>query len=188
MLQSLPKILSHKASKKFISPTEVVSAIDIRQGNRVLEIGNPLGFFAPALLDKVGYDGRVYVAGPNRDSFGKLSHLGDKKALRFTLLADLLTGDGINPGSIDVIFLTNLLSSTVRPDSFCLSIGQYLKADSEVVLIDWDTKEKNVGPLLEQRVSKEDALKLMHKCGMKFKKVLNLSGYHYGLVFGFSAQ
>ena len=100
-------------------------------------------------------------------------------------MADLLTGDGIKPGDIDVIFLTNLLSSTMNPDSFCLSIGQYLKPDSEVVLIDWETKDKHVGPLMEQRVTKEEALKLMHSCGMKFKRVLDLPGYHYGLVFSF---
>ncbi len=187
MLQSLPKFLRHKFTKGFLNPSSVVDGIDIKYGDRVLEIGNPIGFFAPALLNKVGYEGRVFVAGPTHDSFEKLSHLSDKKGLRFVMLADLLTGDGINPGDIDLIFLTNLLSSTAKPDSFCLSIGQYLKPDSEVVLIDWDNKDKTVGPALEQRVTKEDALKLMNKCGMKFKRILDLPGYHYGLVFGFKA-
>ena len=185
MLQSLPKYFRHKFSETFINPSSIVDKIDIEEGNKVLEIGNPIGFFAPALLNKVGLDGKVYVAGPNKESFGKLSHLSDKKGLRFILLADLLTGDGINPGDIDVIFLTNLLSSTMKPDSFCLSIGQYLKPDSEVVLIDWDTKDKHVGPAMNQRVTKEEALQLMHKCGMRFKRILDLPGYHYGLVFSF---
>lgn len=185
MLQSLPKFLRHKLTGGFINPSSIVEGIDIKEGQKVLEIGNPIGYFAPALLNKVGYDGRVFVAGPNRDSFGKLSHLSDKKGLRFVLLADLLTGDGVSPGDIDVVFLTNLLSSTVNPDSFCLSIGQYLKSDSEVILIDWDVKDKKVGPSIEQRVTKEEALKLMHSCGMQFKRILDLPGYHYGLVFSF---
>ena len=185
MLQSLPKYLRRKFPETFINPTKVVEGLDIRDGNRVLEIGNPIGFFAPSLLNKVGLEGRVYVAGPNKDSFGKLSHLSEKKGLKYVLLADLLTGDGVNPGDIDLVILTNLLSSTMRPDSFCLSLGQYLKPDSEVVLIDWDIKDKNVGPSMSQRVTKEEALKLMHKCGMKFKRILDLPGYHYGIVFSF---
>ena len=185
MLQSLPKYFRHKLSGNFMNPSSVVDGIDIKPGDKVLEIGNPIGFFAPALLNKVEYEGRVYVAGPNRESFGKFSHLSEKKNLRFVLLADLLAGDGIKPGDIDIIFLTNLLSSTMKPDSFCLSIGQYLKPDSEVVLIDWDIKDKQVGPAIEQRVTKEEALKLMHSCGMKFKRVLDLPGYHYGIVFSF---
>lgn len=184
MLQAFPKKLRSKIKNRFLNPSKIVEGLDIREGNKVLEIGMPLGFFAPALLNKVGLEGAVYVAGPNHDSFGKLQHLSERKNLNFTLLADLLTGDALNPGEIDLVVLTNLLSSTAKPDSFCMAIGQYLKADSEIILIDWDTKS-SVGPLKERRVTKEQALKLMHSCGMRFKRILKLSGYHYGIVFGF---
>lgn len=184
MLQSLPKGLHRKFVNHFLSPTQIIDSLDIREGNRVLELGLPIGFFAPALLNKVGRLGRVYIAGPSQDSFGKLSHLAKRKNLKFSLLADLLIGDDNIPKDLDLIILTNLLSGTARPDNFCLSIGQYLKPDSEIVLIDWDNKD-NVGPLMEQRVTKEDALRLMHSCGMKFKRILDLPGYHYGLVFSF---
>lgn len=182
---ALPKRLRTKIASRFLNPARIVNGLDIRQGNKVLEIGLPIGFFAPALLNKVGIDGAVYVAGPSKDSFGKLSHLKERKNLRPILLADILTGEGAPAGEIDVVVLTNLLSSTIKPDSFCLAIGQYMKADSEIILIDWDSKDKSVGPLLERRVTKEDALKLMHSCGMRFKRVLNLPGYHYGMVFSF---
>lgn len=188
MLQAFPKGLRHKIVSYFLNPSRVVEDIDIRAGDHVLEIGNPVGFFAPSLLNKVGEEGRVYVAGPNEDSFGKLSHLAEKKELKFVLLKDLLTGDGINPGDIGTVVLTNLLSSSAKPDSFCLSIGQFLRPDSEVVLIDWDNKFTEVGPSMSQRVTKEEALKLMHKCGMRFKRILDLPGYHYGLVFSFKSE
>lgn len=183
MLQSLPRGLRHRIARHFLNPAELVESLDIRKGNQVLEIGMPIGFFASALLDKVGDTGVVHVAGPNSDSFDRLRYLSDHENLTFNLLADVLTGDSIPLGAIDIVILTNLLSNTIKPDSFCLAIGQYLKADSEIVLIDWDTQIKNVGPSLERRVSKEDALRLMHSCGMRFKRVLQLPGYHYGMVF-----
>lgn len=184
MLQAFPKKLRSKIRNRFLNPAKIVEGLDIREGNKVLEIGMPLGFFAPSLLNKVGTEGAVYVAGPSQESFGKLAHLAQRKNLKFALLADLLTGEAFNPGEVDLVVLTNLLSSTIKPDSFCLAIGQYLKPDSEVVLIDWDNKA-SVGPLMERRVTKEQALKLMHSCGMRFKRILKLSGYHYGIVFGF---
>lgn len=188
MLQSLPKGIRHKLANHFLSPSVVVDDLDIREGNKVLEIGWPVGFFAPALLNKVGEGGMVYVAGPNHESFEKLGHLAERKDLSFKLLADLLTGGSIPEGEVDVVVLTNLLSNTLKPDAFCLALGQYLKPDSEIVLIDWDNKIKNVGPTMERRVTKEDALRLMHTCGMQFKRVLQLPGYHYGMVFSFKAQ
>ena len=62
MLQSLPKGIRHRISSHFLDPSTVVGDLDIRTGNKVLEIGLPIGFFAPALLNRVGPDGMVYVA------------------------------------------------------------------------------------------------------------------------------
>ena len=187
MLQAFPKKLHSRIASRFLNPTAVVDSLDVRIGHIVVEIGLPIGFFAPALLNKVGEEGGVFVAGPSTDSFGKLSHLADRKNLEFRLLADVLTGGAIPNGSIDTAILTNLLSSTIKPDSFCMAIGQYLKPDSEIVLIDWDSKIANVGPSMERRVSKEDALRLMNSCGMSFKRILDLPGYHYGMVFSFDS-
>ncbi len=187
MLQALPKRLRNKVVSRFFSPSKVVEDLDIRSGDRVLEIGLPVGFFAPALLNKTGTEGAVFVAGPNTDSFGKLSHISARKDLRFCLLADLISGEAVEPASIDTVVLTNLLSSTAKPDTFCLSIGQYLKPQSQIVLIDWESNEK-VGPAMERRVTKEEALKLMHSCGMRFSRLLNLPGYHYGMVFEFEGK
>lgn len=185
MLQSLPKGLRYKLANHFLNPGSVIDNLDVREGDSALEIGVPVGFFAPALLRKVGENGTIYVAGPNHESFEKLNYLSDRRNLEFQLLADLLTGDSIPEGKIDIVILTNLLSNTLKPDSFCLAIGQYLKADSEIVLIDWDTQIKHVGPSMERRVTKEEALRLMHSCGMRFKRILQLPGYHYGMVFSF---
>ncbi len=186
MLQALPKGLRSRTARKFLNPSNVVEDLDIRPGNNILEIGMPIGFFAPALLNKVGESGKVYVAGPNHEALSKLAHLASyHNNLIFELLSDLLSGATISSGDIDVVILTNLLSNTIKPDSFCMAIGQYLKADSEVVLIDWDTKDVNVGPKMEHRVTKEEALKIMNGCGMRFKRILQLPGYHYGMVFSF---
>ncbi len=188
MLQALPKKFRSQFAHHFLNPTTVLEDLDIRPGQQVLEIGMPIGFFAPALLKKVTHQGLVFVAGPNQQSFEKLNHLSTNKNLSFKLLADILTGEAFQPGQIDTVILTNLLSNTVKPDTFCMAIGQYLKPDSEIVLIDWDSKDKAVGPTMERRVTQEDALRLMHRCGMNFKRMLHLSGYHYGLVFSFKAN
>ncbi|MBI2798361.1 hypothetical protein HYX70_03645 [Candidatus Saccharibacteria bacterium] len=185
MLQALPKKILKRISHHFYSPTEILAEINVRAGANVLEIGLPVGFFATALLGKVGDQGRVYITGPNQESLEKLAHLTARENFHPVMLADVLAGHGLAQNSIDLVILTNLLSKSYHPDKFCLSLGQYLKPDSEVVLIDWDaTQTKHVGPVAERRVSREDALKLLTACGMQFKRVLNIPGYHYGLVFG----
>ncbi len=185
MLRALPQKILKRMGHHFFNPAEVLAELDLRPGDNVLEIGSPVGFFAPALLQTITEAGGVYVAGPNQESLEKLSHLAVHKQLHPVMLADVVAGHGVVQGSIDLIVLTNLLSKSYHPDKFCLSLGQYLKPESEIVLIDWDTQASNVGPAAERRVSREDALKLLQGCGLQFKRVLHVSGYHYGLVFGF---
>ncbi len=185
--RSLPKKVLNRISKSIVGPTVFLDQLDIGQGDRVLEMGLPIGFFASAALNKVGEQGEVYVSGPTHESLERLIHLANLHSnLKKTLLADVLIGKAAPHHSIDWVILTNLLSNSYHPDQFCLAIGQYLKPDSRIVLIDWDSSDPKVGPIHEQRVSKEDAVKLLNKCGMVFLHVLHSPGYHYGLVFGFN--
>jgi hypothetical protein len=114
----------------------------------------------------------------------KLNHLRQNASLHVTLLADVMSGKSLPEGSVDTILLTNILSKSVQPEKLCIALGKYMKAESEIVLVDWDTKNSHVGPILEQRASREEAIKCLNGCGLVFKRLLNTPGYHYGLVFG----
>lgn len=187
MLRALPKRILQRVSQHFSSPSEVLNLIDIREGQRILELGSPIGFFAPASLQKVGPSGQVYVAGPSRESLEKLTHLGAPDNLHPVLLADVLTGQSVPPNQIDTIILTNLLARSVHPDSFCLSLGQYMHPASEIVLLDWEVPTAPSSRDLDnKKVTREDAIKLLTNCGFDFVRVLQISGYQYGLVFSFS--
>lgn len=184
MLSALPNKILARLNHYHISPIVMLEELDIRPNDRVLEVGLPIGFFAPAALKKVGPGGSVCVVGPTTEMLSKLDRLRHNAHLHVTLLADVLSGKALPEGSIDIVLLTNILSKSIHPDTLCVALGKYLKADSEVVLIDWDTKNSQVGPLLEQRASQEEAVKMLQSCGLIFKRVLTTPGYHYGLVFG----
>jgi len=179
MLRALPNKILSRLNHYHISPVIMLEELDIRSNDRLLEVGLPIGFFAPAALKKVGAGGSVYVAGPTQEMLSKLDHLR-----HITLLSNILNGKALPEGSVDTVLLTNILSKSIQPDTLCFAICKYLKADSEVVLVDWDTKNSHVGPLLEQRATQEEAIKMLQSCGLVFKRVLTTPGYHYGLVFG----
>lgn len=189
MLRALPHRILKRVSQHFSSPSELLTSIDLREGQKVLELGSPVGFFAPAALQKVGPNGHVYVAGPNHESLEKLHHLAHQPNLHLVLLSDVLTGQSVPAGQMDTIILTNLLSKSYHPDNFCLSLGQYMHAASEIILIDWDARPTSESSSLqERRVSREQAIRLLTDCGFDFVRVLQTPGYHYGLVFSFSGS
>lgn len=182
-IRTLPKKILATVGHRFMSPSVMVGQMGLSSGSNVLELGNPVGFFASACLNAVGEEGNVFVAGPTAESLEKLSHMRHFPNFKTCLLADVLVGNAVPARQIDLIMLTNLLSNSTQPGQFCLALNQYLKPGGEVVLIDWDTKHERVGPDMGQRVSKEEAVKLISSCGYTFSRVLQTPGYHYGLVF-----
>ncbi len=183
MLSALPRKILSRVSNRFISPQSLVQEAGLASGQTVLELGSPVGFFAGAALASVGESGTVYVAGPDNESLETVSHFAHHENLLPVLLRDVLLGKNIPLHKVDFVILTNLLSSSMHPAEFCVSINQYLSSSSKVVLIDWDSEVKEVGPDPAKRVSREQAVKLMSQCGMEFERVLKTPGYHYGLIF-----
>ena len=156
--------------------------IGLEEGDTVLELGSPVGFFASAALAAVGTPGRVIVAGPNRDSFDRIAQLVATQKVEPVLLADVLLGRAFEHHSVDVVILTNLLSASLHPDHFCLSLAGFLRPHSRIIVIDWETAPA-AGPEAGRRVTKEDAIKLLSSCGWQFDSALKTPGSHYGLVF-----
>lgn len=166
----------------FINPRAILDDLKIEEGDAVLELGNPIGFFAPAAVSLLGTPGRMIVAGPNQDSFDRIKNLIEGRRVEPVLLADVLLGKALERHVLDTVLLTNLLSSSVHPNQFCLSLNSYLKPKSRIVLIDWEVNT-GVGPEHERKVSREDAIRMLSGCGWKFESSLRTPGYHYGLVF-----
>ena len=183
MLNPLPKKILKRLSSYHISPMMMLDELDLRAGDHVLEIGLPVGFFAPAILEKVTKKGLVYVTAPNQEMLSILRHLSHHSNFRTAIIDQLINGKVIMESSLDVVIFTNILSKSVSPDSLAKSISKYLKPESQIVLIDWDTKSQKVGPEMGQRASREEAIRLFKGAGFVFQRILTTPGYHYGLVF-----
>lgn len=183
-LRKLPSRVRTRLSHHLVSPAVVVRDLDINEGDVVLELGNPIGFFAAAALRAVGAPGKVVVAGANRESLSRVDYLQRYDNFETTLLADVLLGKALPHASVDWFLLTNLLSSSLNPDHFCLSVGQYARPGARAVLLDWESSSQ-AGPTRERRVTKEQAITLLSSCGLEFEKKLATPGYQYALVFRF---
>ncbi|MBP9827290.1 hypothetical protein KBC99_02300 [Candidatus Saccharibacteria bacterium] len=181
-LKKLPHRVRNRLSHHLISPREILTDLGLAEGDAVLELGNPIGFFAGAALEIVGDPGRVVVAGPNNESLERIEHLTHRRQLETTLLADVLLGRAFEHHSVDWVILTNLLSSSLHPDQFCLAINQYIRSHGHVLVLDWDTTSQ-AGPLSERRVNREAAIRMLGNCGLEFERSIPTPGYHYGLVF-----
>ena len=74
---------------------------------------------------------------------------------------------------------------------FAKAVGAALKSNGRFAIVNWHKRLRDETPILgeprgpttELRMSPEDTIKSVEAGGLKFSKMVELSPYHYGVVF-----
>lgn len=184
-LLKLPESIKKRTNKGFLSPSILIKEIDISSGQIVLEIGRPVGFFAPAILEVLSGTGKLIIGGPNTESFEKLYHLLNQYSNFEQILLSEIINSKLKNSSVDTVIFTNLFSNTSYIQHFCSSLPQFMKPGGELVVFDWDPEHPDVGSNPDSRYQKHQVAKLLENYGLSFSRELDIPGYHFGLVFRF---
>jgi ubiquinone/menaquinone biosynthesis C-methylase UbiE len=101
-----------------------------------------------------------------------------------TILRDFLSkGSGLKEGSVDFVFLFNILHLE-KPESLLKESYRILKVDGRVGIIHWNYSPTTPrGPPMNIRPKPEQCKHWAEAVGFIFEKQLDLKPYHYGLVF-----
>jgi ubiquinone/menaquinone biosynthesis C-methylase UbiE len=100
-----------------------------------------------------------------------------------TVLRDfILEGSGLEDGSIDYVFLFNILHNE-EPEKLLRESYRILKAGGRVGIIHWNHDAKTPrGPPMQIRPRPEQCRSWAESAGFNFEQKLDLKPYHYGLV------
>jgi ubiquinone/menaquinone biosynthesis C-methylase UbiE len=101
-----------------------------------------------------------------------------------TILADIevLGGIKIEDSYLDLVLLSNVFFQSKAREGIVKEVKRILKPKGKFVVIEWKM-DAPFGPDKADRLSKEDALKMIHDVGFELKKEINTGSFHYGLMF-----
>jgi ubiquinone/menaquinone biosynthesis C-methylase UbiE len=141
--------------KKILPAKEILEKIGVRKGDTVIDYGTGIGYFAIPALDYVGETGKVIAIDISGDMLKELKkRAGDRSNLK------VIKGDLLLEERADVILLVNVLHELDSPGEFLKQCFAHLLPHGRVIVIDWQKKETDMGPPVDHRLSKEDAIKL----------------------------
>jgi ubiquinone/menaquinone biosynthesis C-methylase UbiE len=112
----------------------------------------------------------------------KVKDLDIQGGLIRTVQADA-TKTGIPGGSIDIVFLANMLHNVIDKEELVNEIKRLLKPSGVVVDIDWMRIETLFGPPYALRVSEDDVRELFIGPGFTEINYFSPDKYHYCLAF-----
>ena len=178
------KALEDPKRDEYQKPHEVLSALNIRPGEVIADIGAGTGYFTFRLAHFVGDKGKVYAVDVSPDM---IRHLNRRvRETRATNVVSILAepDDPLLPDrSVNRIFICDVWHHVENQAKYLSLMKKMLKPGGEVVMIDFHKKELPFGPPLQMKIAREDLIKQMEANGFRLAKEHTFLPYQYFLVF-----
>ena len=165
-------------------PHEVLTALNLKPGEVIADIGAGSGYFTFRIAHHVGAKGKVFAVDVSPDMIRHMNRrIRDSKAANVVSVLAEPDDPLLGERSIDRFFICNVWHHVENPTKYLSMMKKMLKPGGEIVVIDFHKKELPFGPPLEMKIAREDLLKQMEANGFLVTKEHTFLPYQYFLVF-----
>lgn len=165
-------------------PHEVLTALSLKPGEVIADIGAGSGYFTFPIAHHLGPEGKVYAVDVSPDM---ILHLNRRiRDLKTTNVVSVLADpdDPLLPEqSVNRFFICDVWHHVENPSKYLGMIKKVLKPGGQVIMIDFQKKELPFGPPMEMKIAREDLIKQMESNGFRLAKEHSFLPYQYFLVF-----
>lgn len=171
----------------FSDPVKNVEQCGIQAGMEIADFGSGSGHYSLAAAKALMSTGRVYSIDVNKDLLTKLKNHATKEGL---YNVEVIWGDIEKPngtklrdGSIDLVFLSNILFQLEDKEALIKEVKRVLKPGGRVLVVDWMDSFGGIGPTVKMVVNKEKAQGLFDKSGFHLDREITAGSHHYGFIY-----
>jgi len=174
-------ILLDQGRKQHLDPEMILRQIGVKPGGAVADIGCGPGYFTLPMSQRVGPMGRVFAVDVQVEMLQLLAQrLGALSNVDLIHSAEdkIPLADGI----VDLALMVNIFHE-LEGDATLKEVRRILRPNGELVIIDWQKKEMEIGPPFEERYRAHEVESVIASMGFGKRGVIMAGPYHYGLVF-----
>jgi ubiquinone/menaquinone biosynthesis C-methylase UbiE len=175
--------LEDPARARWQRPSRLVSALGLRPGQTVAEIGAGSGYLVRRLARTVGPRGRVYAVDVEPRMLPVL--LERLRRARIANVTPVLgrDDDPLLPDRIcDLVLVVNTYHHFPGGPRYLRRLARLLRAGGRLVNVDFHRRETPVGPPLERRIAREGFLRDAGMAGLRLVREFTFLPYQYCLV------
>lgn len=175
--------LEDPARDAYQKPHEVITALDLKKGEIIADIGAGSGYFTLRLARHVGRKGHVYGVDISPDM---ILHLNKRIAEAGLLnVSSILAepADPLLPRPVDRFFIVDVWHHVEDQAGYLSLMTKLLKPRGQIVMIDFHKKDAPVGPPTAMKIARDDLVAQMEQHGFVLSKEHTFLPYQYFLVF-----
>lgn len=171
----------------FLDTQRIVSALALRPGMHVADLGSGSGFFTIAMARAVGKEGSSAGVDVRQEPLDELqakanaAGLGNVRPIRADL--EVIGGTALPDNSQDVALLANTLFQSEKKAQMIQEAVRMTKPGGRVVIIEWKKGSGGFGPPDAMRTPEEEMKSLAQGQGLVFESALDAGALYYGQIF-----
>jgi ubiquinone/menaquinone biosynthesis C-methylase UbiE len=164
-------------------PERVLSALGLRRGQVVADVGAGPGFWTIPLARRVGRRGHVFALDPEPAALDVLRRRVAKAGVRN--VTPVLNDDRapmLPEAACDLAVIVNVYHHFAEPARFLRHIARSLKRGGRLVNIDWADRDTPKGPPAHRRIAPAVFLRHARRAGLELVAEHRFLPYQYFLV------
>ena len=166
------------------APTKAITALQLRPGQTIADIGAGSGYYTMLLSAAVGPRGRVYATDIQPEMLALIRQKVEKRRLsNVELLLGTTTESRLPDGAIDVALMVDVYHELAQPQAFLQSLKRAFKPDGRLVLIEFRKESASVPIREEHKMSVREARMELEAEGYRFDRVIDVLPWQHILVF-----
>jgi ubiquinone/menaquinone biosynthesis C-methylase UbiE len=170
--------LDEATRRSWYSPETVFH--NLRSGMVFLDIGCGEGFFSILAAKKVGENGKVFAVDIDSSAIEKLKQKAEAEGVKNIIAKVGKAEDTVFcNGCADFIFYGMDLHDFSDPVKVLKNAKQMIKANGQLIDLDWKKLDLSFGPPVAIRFSEEKASGLLCSAGFTIVDIRNIGPYHY---------
>jgi ubiquinone/menaquinone biosynthesis C-methylase UbiE len=173
------KKLDNPERRRTMPPEETLLKFKIEDNGSLLDVGCGIGYFtvpASRLLINNKVIGLDIV--PEMLDFAKGNAVGINN-VEFIKSEEYYFP--VEDNSFKYVLISNVIHEVLDKAKYFNEVKRVLKDDGYFLIIDWDKREMDMGPSINERVSIEEMMGLCSKAGFRTLERVDISPNHYGL-------
>jgi ubiquinone/menaquinone biosynthesis C-methylase UbiE len=170
-------------------PEKALDALDLKPGMMVGDVGAGTGFYSIRIAKRIGPTGRVYA---NDIQAQMLQLLKESAARQNVSNIETVLGTDSNPklpaGALDLVILVDVYHEFSHPQRMLDGIRDSLKADGELVLLEFRKEDPSVPIRPEHKMSVSEVRAEVTPEGFRFEKTVETLPWQHIIFFRKSAR
>jgi len=179
------KFLMSEERKQWHNPETILNEAGITRGMIIADLGSGPGFFTIPMAQMTGETGLVYAVDSNQTMLNGLKENIAKSEVNPNIIK-IVNSDvchtGIPEESVDLVLFANVLHEVEDRKAFFQEVRRISKPTAFIVDVDWKKLQTEHGPPFKERLSEDEANRVLSESGFTVVKQTDAGPYHYELI------